>query len=288
MTAVFKRQLYLLVLGAILSSVFMACGNTNQSATQQDTLSTTPLAIIQQAVVIAPSGLVLRSSPQPFFDNAYLVPYNAIVKVLAQTNKIETHQATMGKWYKITHNQRTGYVFGGYLEIGTQLVLPKLYPTVEKIFDTDSSGIKQRALVSTKTKLVLRSVPSTSATSVALIAPNEEVGVLKTLETSETVEARQGSWCKVRFRAQEGYIFSGFLTFTKARVKSENGAKMRQKPDLNSTMELFIPKDRVVFLLNDAPIRQGFIGKTEGWWYKIAYQRKQGYVFSADLEMKGY
>ncbi|OJJ15521.1 hypothetical protein BKI52_37170 [marine bacterium AO1-C] len=286
MVKVFKKYLYLFYF-IILSGMLVACGGTNKPTTSND--SPTPLpSSSQKAVVTAPSGLILRQSPQSFFDSAYLVPYNVVVDILAQTDKIETHQATMGKWYKIAHNQRKGYVFGGYLETGTQLNLPQVYPVIEKIFDTDLKGVKQRALVNTKTKLMLRKGPSTSTPSIVVIDPYEEVAVLEILKKTEIVEAREGSWCKVRFGQYEGYIFSGFLAFTKAQVKSENGTKMRQKPTLNVKMELFIPKGSVIFLLSDEPIRQEFIGKASGFWYKVAYKRKQGYVFSTDLDIKGY
>ena len=284
----FAKYLYHTSLSLILSGILMACSGTEKSNNNSDSLSTNVPLSSQKAVVTASSGLILRQSPQSFFDSAYLVPYNVIVDVLKQTNEIETHQATMGKWFKVAYGSQTGYVFGGYLEMGTRLTLPKIYPELEKIFDTNLSQVKQRALVNTKTSLVLRQKPSTSSVSLTMIAPREEVGVLEILKNTETVEARQGSWCKVRFRAHEGYIFSGFLAFSKAQIKAENGTKMRKTPAIEGQMELFIPKGRVVFLLNDEPIRQGFIGKTSGFWYKIAYQRKQGYVFSPDLEIKGY
>jgi len=284
----FEKYLYLTLLSLLFWGLLTGCDSTKKSDKRNPPPTTTSFPSPQQAVVTASSGLVLRQSPQAFFDSAYLVPYNVIVDVLAQTNEIETHQATMGKWYKVAYRQQTGYIFGGYLEVGTRLTLPKIYPAIEKIFDTDLHQVKQRALVNTNTGLVLRQQPTTSSTSVTIIAPQEEVAVLAILKNTDTIEARRGSWCKVRFRQHEGYIFSGFLTFTKARIKAENGSKMRKKPSIDGQMELFIPKDRVVFLLSDEPIRQGFIGQTSGFWYKVAYQRKQGYVFSPDLEIKGY
>ncbi|HAS38913.1 MAG TPA: hypothetical protein DCS93_00470 [Microscillaceae bacterium] len=284
----FEKYLYLTLLSLLFWGLLTSCDSTKKSDKRNPPPTTTSFPSPQQAVVTASSGLVLRQSPQAFFDSAYLVPYNVIVDVLAQTNEIETHQATMGKWYKVAYGQQTGYIFGGYLEVGTRLTLPKIYPVIEKIFDTDLHQVKQRALVNTNTGLVLRQQPTTSSTSITIIAPQEEVAVLAILKNTDTIEARRGSWCKVRFRQHEGYIFSGFLTFTKARIKAENGSKMRKKPSIDGQMELFIPKDRVVFLLSDEPIRQGFIGQTSGFWYKVAYQRKQGYVFSPDLEIKGY
>lgn len=283
-----KKYIYKIPGFIIFLGMLISCRGQDKPNTPKDSLTNKTPPINQKAIVTASSGLTLRVSPKAYYDSAYLIPYNAIVEVLEQTEQIETHRGIMGKWYKITHKERQGYVFGGYLESGTQLSMPKLYPKVEKIFDTELKGVKQRALVNSQTGLVLRKKPSTAAESLAMLEHKEEVGVLEVLTTSETVESRWGSWCKVRFRQDEGYLFSGFLVFSKALVKSENGTKMRQKPSIDSPMELYIPKGRVVFIANDAPVHQGFIGKTLGVWYKVIYQRKEGYIFSPDLAINGY
>ncbi|WP_082226522.1 SH3 domain-containing protein [Microscilla marina] len=275
---------------ATLCFCLLSCaGSEPTHSSDTDSLYQKTAIIDKPAVVSARSGLTLRKLPKEDYQQAWLLPYNAIVKVHKQTNVLETHQGIMGKWYHVKYLDKSGYVFGGYLNIGTIMQAPAPdEQAVEKIFDTHMQGVLLRALVNVKHGLILRKLPSTSAESITIIPQSEEVGILKYLKSTEVVEERWGNWCKVRHRQKEGYLFSGFLTFTTAKITNVIGAKLRQKATIKSKMELLIPQGSRVFLLSNKPVTKAIIGGVIGYWYKAAYQRKQGYLFSPNLKIQGY
>lgn len=270
---------------AICACVASCTNNdTAQSSTQDSTA-----VIDKPAVVIARSGLTLRKTPQEDYRQAWLLPYQAIVKVHAQTNALETHRGVMGRWYKASYLGKNGYVFGGYLNMGTVISSPELNGrTIEPIPNTHMQGVMQRALINVKNGLILRKLPTTGSESIGIIAQGEEVGILQYLKTTEVVEEHWGNWCKVRYQQKEGYLFSGFLTFTQAQVVNKEGTRLRKKPSIESKMELWIPVNSQVFLLSNEPITKAVVGGVAGVWYKAAYQKKQGYLFSPDLKIEGY
>lgn len=272
-----------LTMGVCLSS----CNSTNTQQATNHNDSTT--VIDKPAVITAKSGLTLRKAPKEDYQQAWLLPYQAIVKVHKETNELENHRGVMGKWYQASYLGKSGYVFGGYLSMGTAMHPPDSSgQVIEKIFDTNMQGVVQRALVNVSNGLMLRKLPTTNAESLVIIPQGEEVGVLQYLKTTEIVEERWGNWCRVRYGQKEGYLFSGFLTFTKAQVTNEEGAKLRQKASIESKMELWIPANSKVFLLSNAPVKKGTLGGVTGVWYKAAYQKKQGYLFSPNLKIEGY
>lgn len=273
------------IIGLIGSIMFLTgCGNRGTEHAKEDSLRQARI-IDKKAVVVAGSGLTLRQTPKEPYKTTTLLPYNAIVNVLEQTNELETHQGIMGKWCKVRYLGKEGYAFGGYLKPGTEMTTPEQHHTnVEKIFNTNMQGVQQRALVHVKEGLVLRKQPATSAEKLVIIPKNEEVGLLAFLKTSEIVEEHWGNWCKVRYQDKEGYLFSGFLTFTMAKVANGEGARLREKPTVGSRMKLLISQNKKVFILSDEPVKQ----VATGVWYKVAYQRKQGYIFSPNLQIQGY
>lgn len=266
-----------------------SCGGSSTTHSTQDSLVNNKTSIAKKAVVIAKSGLTLRNRPQESYFTTILLPYNTIVDVLEQTDQIETHQGVMGKWCKVSYQNKQGYAFGGYLKIGTELSPLQATAPIEKIFDTDMQGVTQRALVNVKGGLMLRKLPGTASESLVMIPQGEEVGILTFLKNTEVVEAQWGSWCKVRFRAHEGYLFSGFLTFTLAKVVNPVGASLRAKAAYDSKMLLRVEQGREVFIVNrQEPLKQAYVGGVSGVWYQVKYQRKQGYIFSPDLKIEGY
>lgn len=266
-----------------------SCGGSPHSHSSQDSLVNSKPSLAKKAVVIAKSGLTLRNKPQESYFTTTLLPYNTIVDVLEQTDQIETHQGIMGKWYKVSYQNKQGYAFGGYLKIGTELSPLQATAPIEKIFDTDMQGVIQRALVNIKGGLMLRKLPGTASESLLMIPQDEEVGILNFLKNTEVVEAQWGSWCKVRFRTQEGYLFSGFLTFTSAKVVNASGAGMRANAAYDSKMLLRVEQGKEVFIVNRRePLKKASIGGVSGVWYQVKYQRKQGYIFSPDLKIEGY
>ncbi len=272
-----------LAIGLCLSS----CNSTNTKQTTTNKDST--IVIDKPAVVTARSGLTLRKTPKEGYEQAWLLPYHSIIKVNQETSVLESHHGVMGKWYKASYLDKSGYVFGGYLRLGTAMHPPdSSRQAVEKIFATNMQGVVERALVNVSNGLMLRKLPTTNAESIVIIPQGEEVGVLQYLKTTEVVEQYWGNWCKVRYGKKEGYLFSGFLTFTKAQVVNEEGAKLRKKANIESKMELWIPANSKVFLLSDVVVRKGIVGGVTGVWYKAAYQNKQGYLFSPDLKIQGY
>lgn len=90
--------------------IFMACANL---------LADT--AIKGTAVVTAKSSLALRENPNRDSTKIQMIPSGETVTLLEESSSNITIDGVTNKWYKVIHKNKTGWVFGGYLAINSNV-----------------------------------------------------------------------------------------------------------------------------------------------------------------------
>jgi hypothetical protein len=81
-----------------------------------------------QAYVHALSGLRLRDSASETGAVVATIPYGEKIKILSNESRIDTLYGLQGSWSKVEWNQKSGYVFNGFLS---------RYPLLKKDYDWD-------------------------------------------------------------------------------------------------------------------------------------------------------
>lgn len=237
------------------------------------------------AVVIAKSGLTMRTKPSMKAKVIDLIPSNGVVEILEKGEPISL-KGKDSNWYKVRFDDEEGYCFGGFLRMGNQLEATSdtKTNTSENEHNTDMGGGLQKALINAESGLTLRQKPSPKGTSIMTIPNKEEIVVLEFLEKSSTIAGKTGNWCKIRFKSKEGYIFSPYLNFSTATVSAKSGLTLREEPSKEGKKITVIPFDKEVYLLAEDPIVDEETGKT---WFKVIYGKKEGYASAEFLEIYG-
>lgn len=239
----------------------------------------------EMAVVTAKSGLTMRTKPSMKSKIIDLIPANGVVEILEKGEVIKL-KGKESNWYKVRFDDEEGYCFGGYLRMGNTLEATSdtKTNTYENDNNTDMAGALQKALISADGGLTLREKPSTKGTSITNIPNKTEIIILEFLEKASTISGKTGSWCKVRFKSKEGYIFSPYLNFSTATVSAKSGLTLREEPSKEGKKITIIPFDKEVYLLTEDPIVDEETGTT---WFKVIYGKKEGYASAEFLEIYG-
>jgi uncharacterized protein YraI len=242
----------------------------------------------KEAVVVAKSGLSLRESASPTAKMITLLPSNAVVSVLEKGEEV-TLKGKKSNWYKVKYGKSEGFAFGAYLNLGRKLKATNT-ATAKTASEggekTDFTGVAQKALVTANSGLVMRAKPNKSGKQIVTVPKNAEVGVLEFTENFETINNLAGSWCKVRYGKNEGYLFSAYLNFSTASILAKSGLTLRKEPTKDGTKITVIPSNAEVYLLNDdefMPITA--TDENGGVWYKVRYGNKEGWAFGEFIDM---
>lgn len=224
------------------------------------------------AIVTTASGsLNLRSAPVTGSNVLYQIPQYATVQVLGIT----------GTWTQVRYGIYTGYVMSTFLTyqygsadsdtpiVATPTPTPAVTYTYARV--TTQSG-----------SLNLRSRATTSGTVITRIPQYEMVQVLE----------RQGTWTKVTYNGQTGYVMTSFLSFVEvagtvtpaptenasgkvlyARVTTQKGSlNLRARASSSAQVMRTIPQYAVVSVLS-----RGYT------WSQVSYEGTTGYVMSSFL-----
>ena len=126
-------------------------------------------------------GLSLRQSASTSSTRLALIPEGATITITAKN----------GSWYKTSYAGQTGYVHASYV-------------TIQSNNNTPSGDVAYSATGVTydcPTGLNLRTAPNTNATVLLSIPQN----------TSLNITAKNGSWYKVSYAGQTGYVHSDYV-----------------------------------------------------------------------------
>ncbi len=287
-----KSKLFIVLFGTIF---FMQCGGSNkttdvkektdatsdktekkdESQSKDGSGSTEPEQ--KEAFVIAKSGLTLRDKPSQDGGVITLLATNSVVNVLEKGAEVEVKKVK-SNWYKVKFGKYEGYCFGGFLSFGKKMQAKK----VSEVANQEGGG--EKALVTAKSGLTLRETASLKGKSLLTIPANKEVNIIEYTEEGEEIEGIYGFWVKVSFNNKEGYLFSNYLNFAKAVVSAKSGLTLRKSPSKSAAQITVIPKDAVVYLLNEQEIMDTQEVDENGYyWLKVRYGNFEGYAFSEFL-----
>ena len=89
------------------------------------------------------------------------------------------------------------------------------------------------AFVSAGSGLILRSEPNQTAASLGVIPYRTKVDILEKKAESVTIGADTGSWTKVRYGQQAGWVFGGFLSSMEPNASPVIGSLVGRFPTLS-------------------------------------------------------
>jgi hypothetical protein len=148
--------------------------------------------------------------------------------------------------------------------------------------------------------LRLRETPDVKGKIVVTAPYSSSVELLKKQPTAPktlTIEGKKGKFVYVQYEEKKGYVFDGFLQeeYPQPRdvqqyVIASSGLRLREKADANGTVLATIPfgdslktdgEMEAFWLVKDkTPKRIFSVEGVEGFWQKVVYKNKKGFVFS--------
>ena len=186
----------------------------------------------------------------------------------------ETKDNNGDKWYKISVNNKTGYVFAQYITL-----------TSSGTSDSDSQQTSGTGVVNCSS-LNVRSGAGTGYSVVTTVSRNQSVTI-----TSKTKDGNGDTWYGVSFTksgsSYKGYVFAEYITVTgddssdsttsiPATVNCDS-LNMRSGPGTNNSVVTTLSKGTEVVIIGEDKDSGGTL------WYKITVENKTGYVHSAYL-----
>mgnify|MGYP001040775634 FL=1 len=251
------------------------------------------------AMVNAPSGLTLRSTPKTEGTQVTLIPNKETVTILDKNGPGATIGGKSGSWYKVKYQEKEGYVFSAFLSLGNTKNAEDGQSEEQKGFDSNkytSPGAEDEGIVAARSGVILREDPSTEAKKIAA-APYESKLKMLVLNEFESMclGGRAGKWYKAKYKDKEGYVFSSFIrTYKGLRnpmymlVDTESGVTLRDQPSVEGEKIIVAPEAANVEIVEDCNTldeaqRQEIEGKN-GWWIRVKYRGKTGYAFSGFLK----
>lgn len=246
----------------------------------------------EKAVVTAKSGLSMRETSDRKSKLITVLPTNAIVEVIEKGTENVSVGTKKAPFHKVKYGKYEGYAFGAYLKMGAKIEASnnadaKTANTNEEA--TNFGDVIQKGLIVAKSGLTLREKPSAKSKSITVIPRNQEVGILNFSDDAMVINGVHGSWCQVRYGKKEGYLFSGYINFSMAKVKAKSGLRLRKEPSKDSDQITVIPSGADVYLIvtpegeeNTDVVDDG----TGNLWYKVRYGKYEGYAYGEFLEIE--
>ena len=186
-----------------------------------------------------------------------------IITLLEKGKTGEILEETEG-WYKVTVNNATGWVSADYFKKDE---VPVIVETINEEETELKNVVIDTAVVN------IRKEPTTDSTVLSQATQGQ------LLEVVGESEADDGVWYKIKLDEEEyGYVRSDLITSDISQAKSEGKVtgsvvNIRKKPTTEA---------RSVGKLTEGTIVE--INGIEGEWYKISYEKKEGYIHSEYLE----
>ncbi|KOY85574.1 hypothetical protein AD998_04880 [bacterium 336/3] len=245
-----------------------------------------------KAVVIAKTGLSLRTKPSGKSKLVTLLPTNTIVKILEEGEEA-TIKGKTASWYKVQFGKKEGWAFGGYLKKGAKVEATNDADAETEGAggtETDLSSVVQKGLITAPSGLTLRKAPTPRSEKITVIPQNEEVGILEYMDDSKEIDGVYGVWCRVRYGKKEGFLFSPYINSSTATISAKSGLTLRTEPSKESEKIKVIPFGKEVYIMpatdpNASEPDNVFVDENGGVWYKVRYGKSEGWAFGEFLEM---
>lgn len=177
-----------------------------------------------------------------------------------------------GSWYRVKYGSKTGYVSSSYIK-ATKVSTPAAKPPTTKPPTTNATSKTYK----TTENLNLRSSASTSGKILVTIPKNKTVKYIST----------SGSWYRVQYGNQTGYVSSKYLSEVKTTPSKPEtpvvkkyyyttvNLNLRDKASTSGSLLITIlPNEKVEYI------------SSHGDWYKVKYDGKTGYVAKKYLTEK--
>ncbi|OJJ15088.1 hypothetical protein BKI52_40190 [marine bacterium AO1-C] len=254
----------------------------------------------EAATVNAPSGLTLRSTPKTEGEQVTLIPNKEAVTILDKNGPGATIDGKSGSWYKIKYKEKEGYVFSAFLSMGgTNTSKGEEQSEEQKVFDSNKYTIPEaedEGIVAARSGVILRDQPSTEGKQMSAAPYEAKIKILSFGESEQMcVGGRVGSWYKVKYKDKEGYVFSPFVrTYNGLRnpmymlVDTKSGVTLRDQPTAQGEQIIVAPDAENVEVVEECDMldknKEQQIEDKKGWWIKVKYKGKTGYVFSGFLK----
>ncbi|WP_010289141.1 SH3 domain-containing protein [Kurthia massiliensis] len=177
--------------------------------------------------------------------------------------KAITVKKTVGSWYQISFNGKTGYVSKSYVK-ATSVSAPATTQT--------------KTTYKTTAVLTVRAGAGTKYKSLGKLAKGQAITIKKTV----------GSWYQISFNGKTGYVSKSYVKATKTTVKPEVPQfeeKYYTTADLNIRAGAGTSYKKLGQIPNNTRV---FIMKTVGSWYQVTYGNMTGYVSSAYVKKETF
>ncbi len=233
--------------GYVSKTYISTDGSTDSSESSSSSSTTT-----SESGSINASGVNIRSGASTSSSIVANVGKGTAVKVTG----------TDGDWYRIEYNGQTAYVYKTYVTL-----------------DSSSSGSSSSSSATTDktgtinaTYVRLRSGASLSSS------------ILKVLDkgASMTVTGESGDWYKVSYNNTDGYVYKTYVTIgSTSSDSSSSGSSADQSGTINATYVRFrsgASTSSSILGTFDKGASVTVTG-TDGDWYKVSYNSKDGYVY---------
>jgi Bacterial SH3 domain len=155
--------------------------------------------------------------------------------------------------------------------------------------------------VAAESGLRLRETPDPQGKVVGAVPYGAEVALVKKTETvaskNYTIEKQKGKFVRVKYGKKQGFVFDAFLQNYEPAPKNvqlyvvaASGLRFREKADANSTVLATIPFGDSVKtdgamgelwqIMEKTPKNVFKVENISGFWQKVVYKGKKGFVFS--------
>lgn len=245
------------------------------TATPQPTVTPSPTQepAVGTAMVVASSGLKLRSGPDTEYASLTTMPYGSTVQILGNAQN---------GFYPVRYGQLEGYASADYLSMGQQST-PIPVPTPSPTPTPGDSEANRKGVVTAPSGLNLRAQPSASAAIIATLGYGVEVTV---------TGAYTNGFYPVSVGTLDGYVSAEYIRFESAQqamatptveiatpepvqedayrvvVDSDNGLNLRAQPDASSDVIYTLPYGMVLTVL----------GESENGFLHVTWANYEGYV----------
>lgn len=153
----------------------LTCASLNSNTTEEPETPEVPTGSVNKTYIVTGSSVNFRSGPSTSYKSYGMLPVGTEVTVLEYTNNT---------WYKVSYNNKVGYIHTNYL--AEQVTTP----------------LASNEYIVLGSSINVRKGPSTSYARLTTLSRGKRV----------TVTGKSGNWYKVKVNNKTGYIRSDLIT----------------------------------------------------------------------------
>ena len=153
----------------------LTCGSLNSTASEEPETPEVPTDSVNKKYIVTGSSVNFRSGPSTSYKSYGMLPVGTEVLVIEYTNST---------WYKVSYNNKVGYIHTNYL--------------AEKV----TTPLASNEYIVLGSSINVRKGPSTAHARLTTLSRGKRV----------TVTGKSGNWYKVKINNKTGYIRSDLIT----------------------------------------------------------------------------